>query len=306
MSGALIKILGKKSVSSSLNDLARSTGSPFGISACERDFIFGGQSLPESSFDESVHLTDGSACRISGGKNLSAFVSVIIHLLNSEIEKRSLADEILKKYKEINLFFKVSEKLMAGINLKEAAALVFKEAGQMINFTSGAIFLRNPDGGAFQMTFEIGTDINQEVLGRILEIWNMPDCFKKKNEKKDPLNAEGSCKTKWHSLNAGTFPETGEKNENNSPHGEIINDIASDKRFSGFDIKIRSIIFSPLKIKKSIVGLIVLGHSGNKKYSSEEAKLLGTLASYGAMAIENARLYDEVKSFFLLEQFNFS
>ena len=57
------------------------------------------------------------------------------------------------------------------------------------------------------------------------------------------------------------------------------------------------IIAAPLTIKERMVGVIVVGRLGEAPFGEADLRLLVTLAKPTATAIENARLYTEVRAF---------
>ncbi|MGD8367591.1 MAG: response regulator [Desulfobacterales bacterium] len=81
----------------------------------------------------------------------------------------------------------------------------------------------------------------------------------------------------------------------------IVDDVASDPRFypgvdemSGFSTK--SILAVPLKAKSKIIGVLeVLNKEDGSSFSEEDVLLLTIFSEQAAMAIENARLYEELK-----------
>lgn len=83
----------------------------------------------------------------------------------------------------------------------------------------------------------------------------------------------------------------------------IVNDVQSDPRFfskadkqSGFITK--SIICVPVKSKERIIGIIEGINKINGIFSEEDVGLMNTLANQVAVAIENAKLYNELKEAF--------
>ncbi len=81
----------------------------------------------------------------------------------------------------------------------------------------------------------------------------------------------------------------------------IVDDVESDPRFfpgidqmSGFSTK--SILAVPLKAKSRIIGVLeVLNKEDDASFSEEDVLLLTIFSEQAAMAIENARLYEELK-----------
>lgn len=63
---------------------------------------------------------------------------------------------------------------------------------------------------------------------------------------------------------------------------------------------ITALLCVPLKVKDEVIGVISVAHARvEKSFTSVEQKLLSTLASQAAIALENARLYQETKKMFL-------
>ena len=81
----------------------------------------------------------------------------------------------------------------------------------------------------------------------------------------------------------------------------LIPDVKKDKRFyektdemSGFETK--SILCVPLKAKSKMIGVLeVINKIDNTSFTEEDAMLLNIFANLAAIAIENARFYDELK-----------
>jgi signal transduction histidine kinase len=83
--------------------------------------------------------------------------------------------------------------------------------------------------------------------------------------------------------------------------GQIVNDVESDPRwFDGVardvDFVTRSMICAPLKIGDRVVGVMqVLNKQGGAPFADQDLRLLTTLASQVAIAVENARLVRSLK-----------
>ena len=81
----------------------------------------------------------------------------------------------------------------------------------------------------------------------------------------------------------------------------LIPDVKKDKRFyektdemSGFETK--SILCVPLKAKSKMIGVLeVINKVDDTSFTEEDAMLLNIFANQAALAIENARFYDELK-----------
>ncbi|MGB9857973.1 MAG: HD domain-containing phosphohydrolase [Dictyoglomaceae bacterium] len=84
----------------------------------------------------------------------------------------------------------------------------------------------------------------------------------------------------------------------------IVNDVNKDSRFARrYDIatsfKTKSILCVPLKTKEKIIGVIeVLNKIGIDNFDENDLNLLQAIANQAAIAIENARLYQDLKELF--------
>jgi GAF domain-containing protein len=77
---------------------------------------------------------------------------------------------------------------------------------------------------------------------------------------------------------------------------ELVNHIQADGRYveGQLSTSIRSLVCAPLKTKNRIIGVITLGGDADSAvYRAADLKLLNTLASQAAPAIENALLYEK-------------
>lgn len=81
----------------------------------------------------------------------------------------------------------------------------------------------------------------------------------------------------------------------------IVNDVEKDPRWSSrgdqiTEIKTKSILCVPLKIKERIIGAVeAINKLGDGNFTEDDAQILEAFASYSAVAIENARLFTDLK-----------
>lgn len=85
-------------------------------------------------------------------------------------------------------------------------------------------------------------------------------------------------------------------------HGEsvIIPDISSDPRHHPtidefFDPAVRSMLSIPLKVKGTVIGVLNLADPQSNRFSEEDLQFVESMSAAAAIAIENARLYQEVR-----------
>ena len=82
----------------------------------------------------------------------------------------------------------------------------------------------------------------------------------------------------------------------------VIPDVAQDKRFyNGVDLKesfiTRSMICVPLRTRRGLIGVLYALNKKKGKFTEKEGRLLDNLSGTIAIAIENARLYGELKQY---------
>ena len=80
---------------------------------------------------------------------------------------------------------------------------------------------------------------------------------------------------------------------------EIVNDIVLDSRFQNEQTDEQSMMCSPMKVNQKTIGVIKVSSTEMTHYNSIDLKMLNTLASQTAVAIENARLYNDLKTSFI-------
>ncbi len=80
---------------------------------------------------------------VNGDEKAGIIATLISQLACREFEKRTLAQELLGKYKEISLLFKLSEKIIDSPDVYKVASLVLEEACQLLKSDHGALLLKN-------------------------------------------------------------------------------------------------------------------------------------------------------------------
>lgn len=84
-----------------------------------------------------------------------------------------------------------------------------------------------------------------------------------------------------------------------------LSDLTTDARSSGFPQHhppMRSFIGMPIRLGDEVLGNLYLTEKRGGDFTREDESLLGLLASQAAVAIENARLYQQVKRLAVLEE----
>lgn len=191
---------------------------------------------------------------VSGSDQAAAVASLLGHLAAREAERKTLANEVLHLYREVNLIYSFSEKLASTLELDKVAGLTLEQARHLIAATDGAVMLLD------------------EATGR-----------------PQPVATFGEV---YASAGGGAWAEGVFAAILASGQGEIVNDAEADPRHVRNGHAIASLICTPLKVGERVSGLIALSSSTPVTYAAADLKLVNTLALQTASALENARLFE--------------
>lgn len=193
-----------------------------------------------------------------GPEQAELIAAVLTHLANREAEKNTLADELLERYRELNLLYNLAEKLTASLELAAVAQIALDEASRLIKAVGGWVMLLH------------------EEQADLLSIAAFGQGFQPQQRVK---------------LGEGIMSGVAVNGK-----AELVNDIQADPRYieGQTPILVNSLVCAPLKTKNRVIGVIALGGSrGDTAYMAADLKLLNTVASQTAPAIENALLYEK-------------
>ncbi|MBF0226106.1 MAG: response regulator [Desulfobacterales bacterium] len=190
------------------------------------------------------------------GEPLAELFSYITSL---DSEKRSLAAEALDSYKELTLFYNMAEDLAASLELKDVANLVIEHAKKVIKFDSISIMLLDKQTNKFKILTAYGKEDHPKLI------------------LKPGIGIAGNVFL--------------------SGKAELINNVSLDERFISGYTSISSLICAPIKTRKHVLGVMNIStRDESLYYTARDLKLTNTLASQAAVAIENARLYSDLKA----------
>ncbi|HNT76107.1 MAG TPA: adenylate/guanylate cyclase domain-containing protein [Anaerolineae bacterium] len=178
----------------------------------------------------------------------------LILLLERSLEARSLAEETLERYREINLLYNIGETISASLDPDEIPDLVMAEAGRIIRAHGGIVLLFNE---------------KQEMIVR-----------------------------------SGFGSEEFVRNLHPATHSLLLECLKSGEpqiwaaaQLDLRDSVITAVLQAPLKAREHILGFVLLGRDMRQPiFTADDKKLLTALASQAAIAMENARLFADVKS----------
>jgi signal transduction histidine kinase len=199
---------------------------------------------------------------VEGDEQAKAIARLLELLASKEIEKKALAQEVLDKYRELTLFYNISDKILGIVEPEKVANLVFEEARKFIKATNGVVMLFDDSTGKLESIAAFDPD----------------------PEYSPEYSTEYQIDRSWKSEDFVYEVAT-------SGRGEIVNDVSSDPRLTDNQLVVSSMICVPLKTKSKVIGAIALGNKTPVTYTAEDLKLLITLASQAASAI-NALLHE--------------
>jgi len=252
----LKSLLGKnKEATAVIANLIEAIGTPIGIEDTDGRLLFG-EASANSKTKYPVKLEGEILGWVSGGEKAETIADLLTHLAGKEAEKKTLGNEVLSLYRETNLIYNFSEKLVASLEVSAIAGAALEQAKQLIKASGGTVMLLNEETQVLETAATFGQGIHA------------PDGRKL---------GEGIV---------GRIAATG--------NAEIVNEVQSDSRHGKDGNAISSLLCAPFKIKEQVKGVIVLVSDTPVAYTAAELKLLIAIASQAALAVENALLHEKM------------
>ncbi|MCX7941692.1 MAG: HD domain-containing protein [Dictyoglomaceae bacterium] len=173
-----------------------------------------------------------------------------------------------ERIKELNILQEIGFQINSTFRLKDLLNLIMTLSKETLEAEASSLMLL--DEKTQELTFEVALGEKGDVIKKF----------------RIPIG-EGI---------AGWVAKTGEP--------LIVNNVERDPRFakkydSATSFKTKSILCVPLKTQDKIIGVIeVLNKIGNDNFDKNDLNLLQAIANQAAIAIENARLYQDLKELF--------
>jgi response regulator RpfG family c-di-GMP phosphodiesterase len=209
-------------------------------------------------------------------------VEEVIRVVQRGLEKQRLAAENLRLREAVSLY-KVSEAIAASLSLEEVLATIGDTALLEINGDLVSTWLEDGEGGYFER--------QRLVQSRA------PEPVRRAGESLQPPPPEWS-----HDPN----PQLGTLSrrafiEHYGAHSTLLEQGGKGTRF--FEVPpvpaLVSLVSVPLKMKTRLLGWItVASYTKQKRFNEGHRKMLSIVGSRAAAAIENARLYEDLRATF--------
>ncbi len=186
----------------------------------------------------------------------------------SKKEKKTLEKNLKKKIKELSALYEVGKSVTSSLHLDEVLKLITRKAAKIMDASSCS--LRLLDGLQQELTLRCGYGLNNRS-------------FKIKKSLKVGESIAGRVV------------------KNGKPH--VINDLQKEKHYKYLHLvkqkRLRSLITVPLVQKNRTLGVLSIYNRKPCKYTDEDVRLLSMFAGQAAIAIENARLYEQAEAGYL-------
>ncbi len=249
---SLKRLIAQKQVLSVVQELAGVLATPIAVYDHNGVLLLGDANQQERY---RIQLSGEVIGWVAGAPTTVAIANLLSHLAEKEIEKKTLANEVLDKYREINLLYKLSEKIANCLDPVEVADLALEEAMRLLKGSSASVMLLHPETRRLEIVAGYGSAA--------------------------PLKGKASLEP-GRGI-AGSVLLSGK--------AEIVNDVSADPRFAPGSNDVSSMMCAPLKTNRDAIGVINISNDEPIIYTAQDLKLLTTLASQAAAAIENALLH---------------
>jgi response regulator RpfG family c-di-GMP phosphodiesterase len=191
-------------------------------------------------------------------------VEEVIHVVQRGLEKQRLAAENMRLREALSLY-KVSEAISASLSLEQVLATVGDTALTELDADSVSTWLDDGEGGFFERQRLYAAHLSAETHARMGTF--EPEAFAEHFSKDTML------------LDQGTIAHRFFKRAPEEPAS--------------------SILAVPLRIKQRLIGWVCLtSFTRTRRFDEGQRKLLSIVAARAAAAVENARLYEDLRATF--------
>jgi PAS domain S-box-containing protein len=178
--------------------------------------------------------------------------------------RKRIEEALLQRNRELELLNRASQALSSTLDLDQVLMAVLEEVRRLMGVDACSVWLTDPETG--ELTCQQATGPQREIL----RTWHL-------------LPGEGI---------AGWAASKGQS--------LIVPDIwADERRYYKFNeeigLPLRSILTTPLRVKDRVVGVLQVLDSGYDRFDTTDLMMLEPLATTAAIAIENARLYEQAR-----------
>ncbi|MFH1239232.1 MAG: HD domain-containing phosphohydrolase [bacterium] len=185
------------------------------------------------------------------------------------MENEALVKQLKQKVEELTTLMEASKKISSTLDLNSLLRVIMQLASKVMRAETSSLMLLDEEKQ--ELVFEVVEGDKGEIIKEI--------------------------RLKLNEGIAGWVAQRGE--------AVLVSDVEKDSRFCDkvdmkTSFKTKSLICVPLKIKDRIIGVAeVINKSGGESFTPDDLLLFSALADQAAIAIENAKLYQDLREFFL-------
>ena len=257
----LKKIILDKKTLPVIKELTKAVGNPVTIiSAKGKVLLENGKLKPESSREFPIKVFGETIGWVHGTEAAGSIAAMVSLLACKELEKKTISTETLAVYKEINFLYDFTQQLLSSLEIKDIADLIVIEFKKLINSDYISLMIYDEDRDVLKLLSTSQKECEREII-----------CSP----------GEGIA---GHVFRSGK--------------GEIVNDVAIDRRFIQSGFKVSSMMCAPLKIKNKVIGVINIWSQEPRNFLARDLKLLENLCSQTARALDNALLFEKLERAF--------
>lgn len=180
------------------------------------------------------------------------------------IEQKRVEEILHQRNRELALISQASQLFTSTLELEQVLEIVLSGTHNLLNITATSFWLRIPETGELVCQHAIGAGA-ETVIG-----WRL---------------AEGQGLAGWAARTGQSLLVPDAKQD--SRHFALVD------QQSG--ISFRSILSIPLRTRRGIIGVLNLVDTEVGRFTEDELSLVDSIAAAAAIAIENARLYQEAQ-----------
>lgn len=216
-------------------------------------------------------LLEGAPVGWVEGQRVAASIAAVLgYAVAREHDKRSLAQEALERYRELNLIYNLADQIGATLKVSAVATVAIHEAGRLPTGGAGFLLLRAADGALGPITTQGSGD------------------------SADPLDSAALAADGTSAVGNDAWAGSGILGAVLEAEAEIVNDIASDSRATAGERGFASIIVAPLKVRGERIGVIGAVSVEPVEYRAADLKVLTAIAALTAPTLEQARAHEAV------------
>ncbi len=193
---------------------------------------------------------------------LKGLVSRVLYQRDRELEERARRERV--RSLQLSTLRDITEKLISSLELEEVLETIAERLRDLFELDVCAVSLLDPTG--------------QRLI---------PACVRPPS----PTGESSIFYQPFQRLRGYVDPEDG--------HGSAVTplpvSVLAGDRVAGLAAGLRSLYLLPLRARGRFIGVIFLGKAREMELTPQESELLAAVGNQAAMAIENARLYEELR-----------